>query len=695
MSDKLENCLVSENSKYILAYNSNKATVVLTDKSSGKEWSSMPTEAADGLNGRAAVTMGSPIYVEYLTAGSDMLNTAYASTSSINEGLFNAKLEKDSVTITYYLDEFEISVPVEYRLTSDGLVVSIDPKKIKEGKNTVFSISLMPFLCSAKNDTENSYLFVPSGSGAIMKTDVRTEGVRTFSGEVFGLDKSRENKIRTSNTIGIKLPVFGAKYGDYAIFAEITDGESQSFIEAQAGDEAIGYSSVYPRFYIRGYDYIETKSNRSGITKQLKIADSLSENVAFSVTYHPLNGEKASYSGMAEYYRRHISHKKSDDSICILEAVGGIRTTRSFFGIPYSTELVLTEFDDLKNIIKSFSDDLSERDIQLVLSGFGKGLATGGQIASNFEISPKLGGVNAFKSLQNVVKDNVKNIYIDYDVVNFSKSSKGFSTGKDAAKSVSGIRAYQYTISPFLGSSNENAEISYLLKTDLLNKATGKLIGLIPNTGIGLSSLSNTAYSDYSNNTRYSRKTIKNKVSGIIEKISKIGVPTMGSSANSYAAENLDLIKDVPMWSDEYNCFDRSVPFYAMVYKGHTAISATALNASSNERLEFLKSLESGMALKYTVISDYDTECIKHYEYPYAEIVYKDDAELIKSQIAEAKDFLVAVLNTEIKQNTELANGVSVTEFSNGCRIIVNYNENPCDTEYGRVDGRRFIWERQ
>jgi hypothetical protein len=112
-TDNIDSCQIDENDDFVLSYNSDKACVVLTDKTSKKQWSSLPVESAYDVNGRAAVTMGSPLYIEYKTSDSDMINTAYASTSAISGGRIDATLSDNKLTVMYFFDEFEIGVPVE------------------------------------------------------------------------------------------------------------------------------------------------------------------------------------------------------------------------------------------------------------------------------------------------------------------------------------------------------------------------------------------------------------------------------------------------------------------------------------------------------------------------------------------------------------------------------------------------------
>jgi hypothetical protein len=144
------------------------------------------------------------------------------------------------------------------------------------------------------------------------------------------------------------------------------------------------------------------------------------KDVEFSIVYHPLSGEKASYSGMAEYYRNTKEFKKSQDSVCALNFVGGVMATESFLGIPYDKEFALTTINDVNKIYNDFSENSGNHETTVILSGFGKGLMSVGEVASGFSVSAEVGSESELNKLAKSFNKN--NIYVDYDVVNFSNS---------------------------------------------------------------------------------------------------------------------------------------------------------------------------------------------------------------------------------------------------------------------------------
>lgn len=60
----------------------------------------------------------------------------------------------------------------------------------------------------------------------------------------------------TSYTEQINIPAFGVKEKENALFAIITDGSEQAYLDWNIGSDNVGYSTVYPYFRIRGYNLV-------------------------------------------------------------------------------------------------------------------------------------------------------------------------------------------------------------------------------------------------------------------------------------------------------------------------------------------------------------------------------------------------------------------------------------------------------
>ena len=105
--------------------------------------------------------------------------------------------------------------------------MSVDPTERTEGDNKVYSIALSPFFCSVSNGSSDGYLFVPSGSGALIKPHEWEADVGyTCSYPVYGEDGQLKNTNNSgiTNSQPVRLPVYGAADGNRGVRAIIEKG---------------------------------------------------------------------------------------------------------------------------------------------------------------------------------------------------------------------------------------------------------------------------------------------------------------------------------------------------------------------------------------------------------------------------------------------------------------------------------------
>ena len=201
----------------------------------------------------------SPISVEYYNITDTFIQTD-AGYYCVEDGNFSSEKTENGVKATYYFSESEITVSLNYELRDNCLYMFVDSKGIYEtGKTKILKISIAPYFCSVKNtDSKNDYLFVPSGSGALMYTSDDVKGTaREFSADVYGNNLARTVLDNVGNQESVYMPVYGAKNGNGICVGIVSSGDSTCGIYARSGDVANGYSSVYPVFTVRDYQNIE------------------------------------------------------------------------------------------------------------------------------------------------------------------------------------------------------------------------------------------------------------------------------------------------------------------------------------------------------------------------------------------------------------------------------------------------------
>ena len=261
------------------------------------------------------------------------------------------------------------------------------------------------------------------------------------------------------------------------------------------------------------------------------------------------------------------------------------------------------------------------------LVGFGQGGIDVGKIAGGFKLDSDLGNRSDLEKFIQYCEKNGIRSFMDFDAVRFNKTAGGLSTLSDKAVTVNGqvVNCYHYNVwSRTRDFDFENYSLATRSKlfdiAEKITKATSKL-GI---TGVGLDTLSNYCYSDYSNAQTFIKGSMQKDVSSILSDFKKDKIKIAVNNANDYAAAYANQIYDAPLESSGNTLFDEDIPFYEIVFKGYVPMSSPSVNLVANSKETILKAIESGIGLTYTLISNYDTKLLVSSESAFYGSVYSD-----------------------------------------------------------------------
>lgn len=697
--------VIAQNGKYSLEYDSLTGAVRLVETATGTKWEVCPTAQASEDNPDAKTKKKNPIVQSALRVGYMDPNISGGGSNAANSysevfksGRMVYKPIENGVTIEYYFDSQQFMIPVDYVLKDDYLSISIDSTKIQETDYKVTYISVTPFLCSVQNDSEDSYLFMPSGSGALIGADSYSNQGLTYEAYVYGDDLSMEKTYDTADEAVVRLPVYGYKQGDVGGFSIIDNGSDAAKLHVTTGNTVYGFSTIYPAFQLRGYsEHLARSFNNTYYTNIYP--NNMLEGV-FSVRFYPLSGETANYSSMADVYKNYLVDEcgltESDNEKNLnVNIIGGAEITKSFLGVPYTTVKATTTVEQANTIITELSEAVSNLSVKL--KGFGTTGVDVGKIGGGFDINDNIGSVSQIKKLSELCTSNNIDLYMDYDLVRFSSSSSGFSYTNDVIMNCGYIKSEQYIIDKASRGIDENFKYR-LLRPIKFNDAVAKAVSTNEKWNLGgmsletMTSLSYADYSDYNQTVKYNAKfgfgeAVSDAISGAKEKGQKI----MATEANAYAAVLADIITDVPYASNEGFAFEENVPFYSMVFKGYVPMTTEAINLAVTPQKAILSAVEGGIGLNYTVINTWDNSLIDSiYPYFYSTTYssVKDDMIAVYNDLS---NYYESIKGAKIKSNTVVAPGVHCTVFDNNVTVYVNYNKTSAQTPVGEIGAYDYI----
>ena len=697
--NKVSGGIIAENKNYSLEWDAERTALLLHSKAYGGIFGTVPYGfySSGVTSGKASVELTSPINISYIDSETLSVKTVSGSTGVIKNGRVASEKIEDGIKITYYFDKLKISVPVEYTLFDEGLEAKIIVGEISESDYHIYQISLLPYMVSAVN-SETSYLAVPSGSGGIIKT-ANAETVKTYSEELYGNDPVKVVYSETASSKQSRLPVFGSCDGENSILAVIGEGASSAAVEAKAANPETGYSGAYAKFYLRGYDLTNITDHSGAVTYIKKYSSERISADCFSVRYYPMNGYSKDYSGMASLYRDilirtgKLSADKENSPAFALEILGGAKTKKLFLGFPYNTTEVATSFSEALSIVKELTDETGEKFL-IKMSGFTDGGLDAETVGGGFKPGKSFGGGKKFLQLADYCRNAGNKLFVDYDIVRFSKSGNGFSSLGDSVKTANLIRSKYRSFNVALNTYDGNSYPYYLLSPRKLTKAADKLISAAAELelcGVSLGTLGSTAYSDYSYTGGYCKGDISKQASAVISKISRAKLNVLTSDANEYAALASDYITNVPLKSSRYDCIDRDIPFYEMVFKGYIPLYSSPINAEDDPNTYFLKMIECGVNPGFSVCCKYPEGLFSTSYSIFSTSRYDTVKSKIKNILDISNGFLKSVNDSGILRNERQGN-LAHTVFENGISIYVNYGNTAVNTPLGKVEARSFIY---
>jgi hypothetical protein len=690
--------LVVENAGFTLFVNQAEGGVAVRNKETGFLWTTNPPSwSSDPIAaGSLKMALGSQLSIRY----SDVTAAILLSHSAVNVVKRNGLSFREiagGIRIDYRFVKEGITIPVEYILQEDSLLVRIPVRKIveEESSGTVLnSITLLPYF-GAAGPKDSGYLVVPDGSGALIRYN-NGKGAYGYSQPVYGRDPSIDLTFKNVNVETIRLPVFGSKNGANAFLAIIESGDARAQISAETSGMKTSMNTVNANFVYRESDNVTIQS-KIGDAKQVKTFERSPTPIDyFALRYIFLSGDKANYTGMAERYRLWLQEKKGlarspleDRYTLRLELHGGVRRTIYPLGIPIESYQPLTTFDDAISILSELAG-IGVTAVGVTFTDWSRGGAE-----SRLPVSPaperKLGGASGFRKLVQAARTGGATVWPEVDLVNLFEGGAGYWKILDSAKTITRVPVSVWNYKPSTFVKNDEFSPWSLLSPSKLPGAYLDWMDRYPtleNNAVSLSALCSTIYSDYS------RGQDRGAAVGLWEKILsdiRLRVPWICASApNAYAFPYLDYIESAPIGTSRFMIEDEEIPFYEMVLRGVIPYSGPPINLDPDPDIVALKLIEAGADPKFLWISRNGEE-LRETRFEWLNGVVAADWISDAARIyAQGEDALMPVIGKKIIDH-RIMGKVRLTVFEGGYAVAVNYGDAPVEIQGGtKVPARGF-----
>lgn len=575
---------------------------------------------------------------------------------------------------------------LEYSLDSTGLDVRLGANGIRfdETVYTLENMKILPYV-GAGSSEKTGYVFIPDGSGTIIRFEDVAKQQITVSGKLYGQDYAF-HKITGSTQQVMRVPVYGIVEDSTRVITEevdgkivstsypvsngflaiIEEGDSLATLFAETGGTLHKYNTAYTTFNPRPSDQYNLADSISvGSNATWTVVSDRKYTGSYRIKYVMLEDEilsseaegaedrktyDASYVGMADAYRDYLyatnqltkidENGVSEDVPLYIESFGTIDTIEKVLSFPVTVETPLTTFEDLKTIHAQLEESGIEN-INFRLTGFANGgmLST---VPSQVKFQKKLGGNKGYKEFLQYAEEHNIGVYPDFDFVYLRDTAAfdGFSFKKDAVRTIDNRYTQKEEYDAVYQTLMEtgNAVISVSAFKGFFEGLDKDLTKLGANS-ISVSTLASDLNSDFDKKNPYNREDARAETVSLLEDLSG-KYTVMSDAGNAYAFKYVDHLLNVSLDSSRYISSSQSIPFMGMVLHGSVEFSGTPLNTTGNISYEILKMIENG-ASPYFLLSYQNTAKLKDNEL-YADYfsvqyeIWKEDLVEYYNEINEA-----------------------------------------------------------
>ncbi|MBQ6646176.1 MAG: hypothetical protein IJM56_05800, partial [Clostridia bacterium] len=343
-------------------------------------------------------------------------------------------LEEDNAAYGYVIEKVNPSIGIKIRYTLDGsdFLVSVPCSEITfTAGNPVTRIDLLPYFMSADTEQEG-YIFVPDGCGSIINLNNGKTTALSYDDKVYGQDELMNVETYVAPYEPIHFPVYGIKAGDSATLAIIENGAELAGIFADISGRSDEFNRVYSYFTLRPIEQVSVVGTASGGSPRYP-TDVFTDDIV--VRYRFLNGEEASYVGMARSYRNYLLDRGMltlneipEDAPFFAEIIGAVRKTEFAAGVPYESRAVATTISQAGEILTALIETGVKEPI-LLMRGFYEG-GVKHESLSSLNLESDAGKASELTRLTETAEAvgarvyAVTNVIKVYSTDNFSKSSQ-------------------------------------------------------------------------------------------------------------------------------------------------------------------------------------------------------------------------------------------------------------------------------
>lgn len=658
---------VAENDAFRLYVDTATLAFKLLDKRSGYLWHSGVDETIQGdrLNKPWQAFAQSGISIQYLD------EKAISKRISITNAAHTLEVARipQGISARVTFQDVGITVGVNLQLEADGVRVEVPFDTIRESdpKFRLGVLYLYPFLGATRGGSVPGYMFLPDGTGTLIRFADSTKAENMFYGRYYGPDLGMISSLpydpRVNRPYPISYPVFGMVHGEgqNAFLCVVESGAAYAEVRAHPAGIITNFNFVHNAFIYNESYFQATSRAGAGVTMVQRYTN------AFDIVMHYrfLTGQEADYVGMARSYRQCLVERGRLRKTPVANPNIGIRL--EFLGGDKERVLLWHRFVPMTTVAQ-MGQILAALDIpnpQVIYYGW-QPLGASRMPPTSLRLERRLGSASDLIALAERIAaaGGAFSLYLDPQAALWNEP--GYSPRNDLAMSITSQRLEGY-----------NRYANFYLTLDALQRRYTALAEDVASRlagGLALDGIGFTLYSDFREKPPFNREQAAR---AYVELLAASRLPLGFYRPNDYFWGIAQAYYDMPLGDNGYVYASEAVPFLPIVLAGYMPYYGEALNFSPNLQEDLLRHADFGVYPSYFLTHEPTANMLNtpsHWIYTSS---YAQWGEQIQQSYRWLNALLAPVRGQEIIARRKLADGVFATTYANGKQIVVNYTDRP------------------
>lgn len=593
----------------------------------------------------------------------DLTRPYLLETGSYNEEAVNVDVlnqTNDSITYRIVTSAYAFQFDVQLGLTDEGFYVYFDPTTLLETNENfrMTGLQFFPYFGSVREDNFPSYMVIPDGNGALVRTNERYD--TAFQADYYGSDPGYG---RTS-IAQLSMPVFGLMHAvnEIGFWTEIEEGAQHSTLLANFWGRSTRYHRITNRFNIRRV--YRNIINRAGDGSDVIPTEAIA--TPFKSVYRLLKDQNANYVGMANAYQARLVQRNILSAALIEQMPMYLQFLMNeqeptFFGTAKVTMTTPMQ-------MKTMSEQLAQAGVLNQTIGISGWSADGYTYYAPYRT--RFEDASGLKSVIRTFEENGFDTYLEQDYLTSTSLSRRVDFNRDVARNYSKLKMSRV----FNRFDSDQISFYYLYPDQSLTMMKNDQAAF---SNMGVSGLymrdfghTLTSYFDGQRRSRTHTLSILDDMANLMEGFAL-------SFPNAYMLAHAKHYMDLPITNAQLDLYTDLVPFVSYVLRGYIPVYTPSLNFNTLGRDRLLQMIDYAVFPSYLLTEAESTRLRYTYSNRYFTTAYDD----FKDDIIDVYAFLSPFYNTlkdgMITSRTMVSLGVSVVTFSHGVELVVNYRSQP------------------